>query len=85
MTAWFSSVQTGPWPAGQLKNAKNCAGLVTEGCIVVSDCMLISILSMSAEPLEMSSTEAADALAPQVGDLKAEDLPSSWCLMCIFK
>ena len=49
---------------------KECAetilGLETEGCIVVSDCMLISILSMSVE--------GADALAPQAWDLKLADL-----------
>ena len=40
-------------------------GLVTEGCIVVSDCMLISIISVSVERLEMSCAEEGDALAPQ--------------------
>ena len=59
--------------------------LVTEGCIVVSDSMLISILSMLVEPLEMLCAEAADALAPQVWDLKAEDLLSPLHLMCVFK
>ena len=60
-------------------------GLVTECCIVVSDCMLISILSVLVEPLEMSCTEAADALATQAMDFKADDLLSPLCLMCIFK
>ena len=61
MTAWFTSLQT-------------ALGLVTEGCIVVSDCMLISILSILVEPLEMLCAEAAHALAPHAGDLKPEDL-----------
>ena len=60
-------------------------GLVTEGCIVVSDCMLISILSVSVEPLEMLCAEAADALASWAGDLKAEYLLSAMRLICIFK
>ena len=38
---------------------------------MVSNCMLISILSMSVESQEMSCAEAVDALAPQTGDLKA--------------
>ena len=49
-------------------------GLATEGCIVVSDHMLISRSSMLVEPLEMSCAEPVDALAPQAWDLKAEDL-----------
>ena len=48
---------------------------------MVSDRMLISILSMLVEPLERSCAEAADALASRDGDLKTEDLH----LMCIFK
>ena len=36
----------------------------TEGCIVVSSRILISILSVSVEPLKMSRAEAVDALAP---------------------
>ena len=43
-------------------------GLVTEGCIVVSDRMLISILSMLVESLEMCP-EAVDALAPRGREL----------------
>ena len=44
-------------------------------CCLVSDLMLISILSMSVEHLEMSCTEAAVALA-----LLAKSLPSDVCL-----
>ena len=60
-------------------------GLVTEGCIVVSDHMLISILSMLVEPLEMLCAEAADTLAPRARNLKSADLLSPLNLMCIFK
>ena len=42
--------------------------------------MLISILSMSVEPLEMSCAESVDALAPQAGDFKVESLVSDVCL-----
>ena len=42
-------------------------GLVTEGCNIVSDCILICILSVLVEILEMSCAEAADALALQKG------------------
>ena len=44
--------------------------------------MLVSILSMS---VEMWHAEAAVALAPQAGDLKAGDLLSPFLLMCVFK
>ena len=40
---------------------------------------------MSVEPLEMSWAEKADALVPQIADLKGEDLPSLLPLMCVFK
>ena len=52
---------------------------------MVSDCMPIPILSMLFEPLEILCAEAVDALAPQAGDLKAEDLLSPLHLMCVFK
>ena len=52
---------------------------------MVSDHMLTSILSMSVEPPEILCAEAVDALAPQVWDLKTEDLLSPLHLMCIFK
>ena len=45
--------------------------------------MLISILSVSVEPLEMLCAQAADALAPRAGDLKAENLHPLH-LMCVF-
>ena len=51
---------------------------------MVSDCLLISVLSMLVEPLELCA-EAADALAPGARDLKPKDLPSPLHLMCIFK
>ena len=60
-------------------------GLAIDGCCVVSDSMLISILSMSVAPLKMSCAEAGVGLAPQAGDLKAEDLLSPSLLMCVFK
>ena len=50
----------------------------------MSDCMLISILSMSVELLEMLCAEPADALVPWARDLKTEDffesLASNVCL-----
>ena len=60
-------------------------GLVIEGCCVVPDCMLISILPVSVEPLEMTCPEVVVALAPQARDLKAEDLLSPFHLMYVFK
>ena len=66
MTCWLT-----------VEHAKTMLGLVTEVCIVVSDRMLISLLPMSVEPLKVSCAEAADALAPQARDLKAEDLSLS--------
>ena len=56
-----------------------------EGYIVVFDPILISISSMSVEPLEMLCAEAVGAIAPQCGELKAEDLLSSLPLVCVFK
>ena len=49
-------------------------GLVTDGCIVVSDCML-----------EMLCAEAEDALVPQSGELKDEDLLRPFHLLCVLK
>ena len=40
---------------------------------------------MSVESLEMFYAEAAVALAPRSGDLKAEDLRSPLHPMCVFK
>ena len=65
-----------------LVNQRTVLGLATEGHIVVSDHMLISILSMLVEALEMSDAEAVDALAPWNSDLKPDDLLSSLHLMC---
>ena len=51
---------------------------------MMSDCMLISILSMSIEALEILCAEVVDALAPQAGNLKPYDLiflMSPLCLM----
>ena len=58
---------------------------VTEGCIVVSDHLLIATLSVSVEALEMSCAEAADAQAPWAGNVKPEDLLSPMHLICVFK
>ena len=52
---------------------------------MVSDHMLISLQSLSVVPLEMSCAESEDALAPQAGDLKAEDMLSPLCLLFVFK
>ena len=52
---------------------------------MVSDHVLISILSVSVEALDMSCPETADTLAPQTGDLKPKDLPSTLYLICVFK
>ena len=49
---------------------------------VVSDYMLISLLSLSVEPLEMCA-DALVALALLGGDLKPKDLPSPFLLMCV--
>ena len=54
-------------------------GLVTEGCIVLSDRMLISICDL----LSVSCAKAADALTSQAGDPKPGDLLSP--LMHVFK
>ena len=49
--------------------------------MVSIDCKLISILSVSVEALEMLCAVVAEALAPLVCDLKADDLLSPLCLM----
>ena len=55
-------------------------GLAIDGCCMVSDHMLISILFISVEGLEMLCSVAAVALTPLVVDLKAEEfLPSDVC------
>ena len=60
-------------------------GFVTEGFIVVSDLMLISILSVSVEALEMLCAKTADALALWDGDLMPDDLLRPLHLMYVFK
>ena len=50
---------------------------------MVSDHMLISILSVSVQPLVMCA-EAVVALAPWARDLKPEDLLSPFLLVCVF-
>ena len=59
--------------------------LAINGCCVVSEPMLILMLSLSVEPLEMLCAEAAVALAPLAGNLKPGDLLSPLHLMCVFK
>ena len=59
-------------------------GLVTEDCNVVSDHMLVSILSVSVEALEMLCADVADALPPQAGDMKPDNPLSPLHLRCDF-
>ena len=77
MTTWFSSVQKMVHDLVYWRTQGTAVGLVTEDCIVLFDCMLISILSISIE--------AADALHPGSRDLKSEDVKSPSHLMCVFK
>ena len=51
---------------------------------VVSEWMLVFILSVSLAPREMSWDEAALALASLSGDLKSEDLPRPFLLIWVF-
>ena len=81
MTTWFSSVQTGLH--GLLLNSVKLQWAWNQ-CLL-SDCMLISILSVSVEPLEMLCIETVVALAPQAGALKPENLLSPFLLMCVLK
>ena len=50
MTCWLIKE---PW--------ETVLGIASKVGIVVSDCILISVLSVSLEPLEMSCVEAVDA------------------------
>ena len=63
MTAYISSVQTSPYPPECWETA---LWLVTEGCIMMSDRMLISILSVSVEPLMMLYTPVSDVCLHEV-------------------
>ena len=74
MTCWFT-----------VERWQTTLELADDGCCLVSDRTLISILSMSVEPLEMLCSEAVVALAPRAGDLKAENLLSLLRVMCVFK
>ena len=47
--------------------------------------MLVSILSVSVDPREISWTEAALVLAPLCGDLNLEDLLRPFLLMLVLK
>ena len=53
------------------------------GWCVVSERMLVSILSVSLDPHEMSRAEAALALASLRGSLKPEDLLRPFFLMLV--
>ena len=59
--------------------------LQMDGWCVVSEQMLVSILSVSVDPREMSLAEVALALAPLCGDLKTEDLLRPFLLIWLFK
>ena len=67
------------------EHAETALGLVTEGSIVVYDCMLILILCMLEEALVMLCAEAVDALASRTWDLKPGDLLSRLHLICDFR
>ena len=54
-------------------------GIAIDGCCVVSDHMLIPLLSMSVEPLQKLCAEAMVRLAPQAGDWKP------FLLLSVFK
>ena len=59
-------------------------GLTMDGWCVVSEHMLVSILSVSVDPREMWN-DSALSLAPLHRDMKPEDLLSPFLLMCVFK
>ena len=61
------------------------AVLQMDGFCVVSERMLISILSVSVDPRDMPWTEDASALAPLCGDLILKDWLSPFLLMCVFR
>ena len=58
------------------EHPETALGLVNEG----SD-----VLSMSVQTLAMSCAEAVDALAPQTGDMKPDNLLSQLHLICDFR
>ena len=51
----------------------------------MSEQMLVSILSVSVNPHEMSSAEAELALPPRCGDLNLKDLLRPFLLIWVFK
>ena len=55
------------------------------GWYVVSEQMLVYILSVSVDPHEMLWAKAAMALAPLCGDLKPEDLLMPFFCYGLFK
>ena len=56
-----------------------------DGLCVVSEQLLVSILSVSVDPREMSWAEATLALAPLCGNLNQKDLLTPFLLMWLFK
>ena len=77
MTCWLIAES---WVTTQV-----LAVLQMDGWCVVSERMLVSILSVSVDPREMSWDEAALKLAPLCGDLKPEDLLRPFLLMWVFQ
>ena len=68
-------------------STKECLETILEfvtcgGCVVASDGMLISILSVSVEAVEMF---CGKVLAPQAWHLKPDDFLSPLYLMCDFR
>ena len=61
------------------------AVLQMDGRCVVSEWMLVSMLSVSLSPRKMLWAVATLALAPLCGDLKPEDLVRPFLLMWVFK
>ena len=59
--------------------------LVKDGSSVVSELMLVTMLSVFVDPCEMSSAEPALALDRLCGDLNLEDLLRPFFLIWLFK
>ena len=75
MTCWFAN---DGWDTTLV-----LAVLQMPGWCVVSEWMLVSILSVSVDPRGMLCADAA--LAPLCGDLKPEDLLRPFISMCVLK
>ena len=73
------------WLTDEGLNTTLVLAMEMDGWCVVSERILVSLLSVSVDPCEMSWAEAALALAPLCEDWMSDDLLRPFFLMWVFQ